>query len=104
MSDYSESIDTLRRKPSVSSFLPRLDLYTMEFYFQRYNSEVVKLVEPTLHGDFFTARSDSNIVFGDFLDAGTVRLNAGELSLAKKTFYGQFLNAEVSSSTAISIG
>ena len=91
---YSDSIEILRRSPSTSSFFPRLSLYTMEFYHTRYDSAKTKQVKPTLHGDFFEARSSKNVVFGDFLSAAMGSSGTGDdLSLDSTTFYGLYQNA-----------
>lgn len=96
LAKYTDSIEITRLKPSVSAFLPRLAVYKIGFFYERYGQEVRKEVEPTYHGDVFYARSSKNIVFGDFLSAPTYGFDqSGEYILdVKVNFYGIYENAE----------
>jgi len=96
LSKYTESIGILRMKPSVSSFLSRLEVYKINFFTERYDTVVRKDVEPTYHGDTFYARSSKNVVFGDFLSAATYGFaDSNDIILDEKVnFYGTFENAE----------
>jgi len=95
LSKYTESIGILRVKPSVSSFLPGLDVYDISFFNGRYDSETKKKVAPTYHGDLFFAQSVNNIVFGDFLSAATYGFGDGSVVRdGKVDFYGIYENAE----------
>mmetsp|Transcript_36110 Transcript_36110/g.65047 ORF Transcript_36110/g.65047 Transcript_36110/m.65047 type:complete len:812 (-) Transcript_36110:199-2634(-) len=82
---YIQSIENLRARPSISSFLPRLSLYNIAFFHQRYDTAMANQVGPTYHGDYFNARSSNNIIFGDFLNAATLEFaNSDE----RVFFYG----------------
>lgn len=97
LSQYSDSVEILRRAPSISSYFPRLTLYTTEFYHIRYDSAKIKQVEPMYHGDDFVARSDKNVVFGDYLSAPVARFSAGDaLDLETTNFFGIYQNAQLS--------
>ena len=96
LSKYYTSVDILRKKQGVEAFLPSLSSLGRngDFFYQRYASDKVKLVEPTLHGDFFFGQSEENIVLGDFLTAACVSIEESFTLDDKQDFYGTFLNAE----------
>jgi len=95
LAKYTESINILRVKPSVSAFLPRLATYKIDYFYERYGQEVRKEVESFYHGDTFNARSEKNLVFGDFLSAATYGFASGDVLIdVKMNFYGIYENAE----------
>lgn len=91
---YIQSVDNIRKRPSVSSFLPRLSLYETDFFFQRFDQKMAMKVEPVYHGDVFNARSSSNIVFGDYLNAATLGFIDGDGGIKNVYVYGTYENYE----------
>lgn len=85
---YVESIENLRKKPSVNSFLPRLILYETDFFYQRFDVDTAKTVEPKYHGDTFNARSSSNVVFGDYLNSVSLGFVNGNGDIQQVYVYG----------------
>ena len=84
---YILSIEALRKKPSMYSFIPRLKLDSMysikqtrlklevvdiDFFYQRYDEAAAMDFVPECHGDTFTARSSNNIILGDYLNVATL--------------------------------
>ena len=84
---YILSIEALRKKPSMYSFIPRLKLDSMysikqtrlklevtdiDFFYQRYDEAAAMDFVPECHGDTFTARSSKNIILGDYLNVATL--------------------------------
>lgn len=67
------SIENLRKKPSLNSFLPRLRVYETDFFAMRFDEAAAQKFEPVYHGDVFTARSSNCLVLGDYLDAATFK-------------------------------
>lgn len=96
LSKYVDSVHTLRKKTGIGSFLPTLATLGNDgsFFYQRYTSDFVKLVEPHLHGDVFVAQSDNNVMFGDYMTAAMFRLGDSYTLDNNMNFYGTFLNAE----------
>ena len=70
---YSESVLTLQTRPVQSSVVPGegvVDQIDLDFYNGRFSSQVGRIVEPTLHGDFVNGTStELNVVLGDVLTA-----------------------------------
>jgi hypothetical protein len=94
---YAESVQILRKFPSVQSFMPALSSMDNvdRFFYQRYDSTVLKEVTPQLHGDKFLALSSKNVMFGDTLTAVGFATVGGETTREKTfDFYDTFLNAE----------
>ena len=64
---YTDSIDILRDPPSVSSFMPTSYFdNSVEYYNERYDSQIAKVVDPLIHGDTFVGTSTSNSMLGEF--------------------------------------
>lgn len=85
---YVQSIENLRRKPSVYSFLPRLSLYETDFFYQRFDAATADKVKPTYHGDVFTAHSSTSVISGDYLNAATLGFLNGNGDVSKVFVYG----------------
>ena len=73
---------------SINSFLPRLTLYETDFFYQRFDEATAKMYEPVYHGDVFSALSDSNIIFGDYLNAATFGFVNSYRDIQKAYIYG----------------
>lgn len=91
---YIQSVDNIRKRPSVNSFLPRQFLYETDFFFQRYDQKMAMKVEPKYHGDVFNARSSRNVVFGDYMNAATLGFIGGDGGIQKIYVYGTYDNYE----------
>jgi len=77
---YVNSIVAISKRPGVASFLshPTLFNYKIPFFYQRYSSQVAKLVDPTLFADMISGKSPNNTVLGEFVTAiGAGQINAG---------------------------
>ena len=74
-------------------------MYKIDFFTERYDSTIKKLVAPKFHGDYFKAVGDSanSTVFGDFLTGVTYGFSKDTEPVVvdtKSNFYGIYLNAE----------
>ena len=85
---YVQSIENLRKKPGVHSFLPRLILYETDFFYGRFDSSTLTTIQPVYHGDTISARSSKNVIFGDYLNAITLEFVNGDGSVQHVYFYG----------------
>ncbi len=96
---YADSVCILRKMPSINSFLPALSsLDNLDrFFYQRYDSNVAKDIEPQLHGDKFFGFSSRNVMLGDILTAVGFATGGQETSCdGAIDFYDTFLNGEYS--------
>jgi len=68
---YADSMESIRKNPAVSSFFASLTVLKskIDFYEERYTSQVAKVVEPSLFGDHFFGESSDNAMLGEFVTA-----------------------------------
>lgn len=71
-------------------------MYKIDFFNERYDSNMAKIVKPKYHGDYFSANSHKNIVFGDYLTAVAYGFQSSDQVVIdhKANHYGTYLNAE----------
>jgi hypothetical protein len=74
-------------------------VYKINFFYERYDSTVKKLVAPKFHGDYFKAvdGATNSIVFGDFFTGVTYGFGKNTEPVVvdtKSNFYATYLNAE----------
>jgi hypothetical protein len=97
LSGYVESVEHLRKRPVVSLNDNNLNVfgYGLDFYNERYGSQVATEVEPSFHGDFFYGKSSSNVILGDYWTSyGYEQITTGEfIADEKSNAFGQFDNA-----------
>lgn len=87
---YVASIGNLRTKPAMESFLPRLALYEIDFFYQRFDFITAKSVQPVFHGDTF-ATSNTNLIFGDYLNTVSIEYLNGDGNIQNVYVYGDGL-------------
>lgn len=71
-------------------------MYKIDFFNERYDPKIAKLVEPFYHGDYFEASYSENVVFGDYLTGVTYGFDSNNVIVVdlKPNFYGIYQNAE----------
>ena len=68
---YWDSVSNIRKTPSVSSFLGAAALADngIDFYDERFDTATSRLVEPSVHGDFFYTEFSNSVMIGEFFNS-----------------------------------
>lgn len=95
---YTDSIDILRRPPDPTSnylhFLYRGGQgINPNALTERYGNGNNNMPVPLIHSDTFIARSDENVMFGDFLSAPAFMFGQNDFTLSSWDFFGSNLNS-----------
>jgi len=88
---YMDSIQNLRRSPSLNREISSAMQFDLAIYNHRYSAEVAAATKPTMHGDQFKGHSRTNVVFGEFVTGITyMTFSGGQASFSVDTAANAF--------------